>query len=383
MIGQRIWRWRWTLVLVGLLAMGLGYAFWPRPVAVDLGAVVRGPMMVGITDDGVTRAKELYVVSAPVTGYLTRIELEAGDTVAKGTLITRMSGRPSAPIDARSRAEIQAALAAARAGAASADATLAQARRDLARAEALAGRGFLPRAQLEAARTRVIAGVAAQARSRAEIAQAQARLGPSGVASSSEVDVRAPAGGSVLSVITESAAVVAEGTPLMAIGDAARIELVVDLLSREAVRAKAGDPVEITQWGGDAPLHGHVARIEPFGRLKVSALGIEEQRVNLIVQFDADSVAQAARLGHGYQVDATIILWRDDVVQVPIGALFRGSEGDWQAFVPEKGRARLRTVKVGHINDSVAEVLDGLKPGDAVILDPGNTVTEGARVKPR
>lgn len=384
MIGSRLWRWRWTLALVAVLAIGLGYAFWPRPVAVNLAAVSRGAMMVGITDDGVTRVKELYVVSAPVTGYLSRIELEAGDTVAKGTLITRMTGRPSPPLDSRSRAEALSALAAARAGAASAGAALAQARRDLERAEALAKRGFLPRSQLEAARTRVSTGIAAEASSRAAIAQMQARLGPSGAASSAVVDVRAPLGGSVLSVITESEGIVAEGTPLLSIGDARRIDLVVDLLSREAVRVKVGDPVEITQWGGDTPLHGHVARIEPFGRLKVSALGIEEQRVNLIVRFDADSAEQAARLGHGYQVDATVILWRrPDVLKVPIGALFRGADGGWQAFVADKGRARLRAVKVGQINDADAQVLGGLAAGDAVILDPGNTITDGARVTPR
>ena len=384
MIGSRLWRWRWTLALAGALMLGLGYAFWPRPVAVNLGTVSRGAMMVGITDDGVTRVKELYVVSAPVTGYLSRIELEAGDTVAKGDLITRMTGRPSAPLDSRSRAEAQGALAAARAGAAGADSAVAQARRDLARAEALAKRGFLPRAQLEAARTRVSAGAAAQASSRAEIAQIQAKLGPSGLASSAMVDVRAPLGGSVLSVITESEGIVAEGTPLMSIGDARRIELVVDLLSREAVRVKVGDPVDITQWGGDAPLHGHVARIEPFGRLKVSALGVEEQRVNLIVRFDMDSAKQAARLGHGYQVDATVILWRHpDVLKVPISALFRGTDGGWQAFVAEKGRAQARAVKVGHINDADAEVLGGLAAGEAVILDPGNTITDGAKVTPR
>lgn len=384
MIGSRLWRWRWTLAVTALLMLGLGYAFWPRPTVVNLTTVSRGAMMVGITDDGVTRVKELYVVSAPVTGYLSRIELEAGDMVAKGTLITRMMGRPSPPLDSRSRAEALGALAAARAGAAGTEAALAQARRDLARAEALAKRGFLPRAQLEAARTRVSAGVAAQASSRAAVAQMQARLGPSGQTGSAVVDVRAPLGGSVLSVITESEGIVAEGTPLMSIGDAGRIELVVDLLSREAVRVKVGDPVEITQWGGDAPLHGHVARIEPFGRQKVSALGIEEQRVNLIVRFDADSAAQAARLGHGYQVDATVILWRlPDVLKVPIGALFRGADGSWQAFVVKKGRARARAIRIGHVNDADAEVLGGLAAGEAVILDPGNTITDGARVATR
>lgn len=384
MIGPLLRRWRWTLAGVALLALGLAYAFWPQPVAVETGQVTRGAMEVGITDDAVTRAKELYVVSAPVTGYLSRIELEAGDKVAAGTLITRMTGRPSAPLDARSRSELQGALAAARAGVSSAEAELAQARRDLARAEALARRGFLPRAQLEAGRTRVTAGQAAVARSRAEMARIEAQMGPPGLASSATVDVRAPVSGSVLSVITESAGIVNEGTPLMSIGDPGRIEVVLDLLSREAVRVKVGDPVAITQWGGDAPLRGHVARIEPYGRMKVSALGIEEQRVNLIVRFDTASLPQVARLGHGYQVDATVILWsRPDALRVPVGALLRDPRGEWQVFVADHGRARARTIKLGHVNAEFGEILAGVTQGEQIVLNPGSAIADGKRIKPR
>lgn len=375
-------RWRWPLALALLIAAGLAFAFWPRASVVDVARVTQGPMTVGVTDDGVTRARELYVISAPVTGYLSRIELEAGDAVTKGTLITRMTGRPSAPLDARSRSELHAALAAARAGQSSAAALLGQSRRDLGRAEALAKRGFLPRAQLEAARTRVLSGAAALARSRAEIAQIEATLGPSGLSSTAGVDVRAPVSGSVLSVITESAGIIAEGTPLMSIGDPRRIEVLVDVLSREAVRVKPGDRVDITEWGGDTALHGTVARIEPYGRLKVSALGIEEQRVNLVVRFDPADAAKAARLGHGFQVDATVILWRkDDALRVPVGALFRAGSGDWQVFVAEHGRARLRPVRIGHINDTFGEVLGGLAAGATVVVNPGAAIAEGTRIK--
>ncbi|MFC4294376.1 efflux RND transporter periplasmic adaptor subunit [Novosphingobium tardum] len=385
MIKGRLWRWRWALLLAALLVAGLAFAFWPTATPVDTAKVTSGPMSVGITDDGVTRAHDLYVVSAPVTGYLSRLELEVGDPISRGTEITRMSGRPSTPLDPRSQQELRAALAAARSSEGGIGASLAQARRDLARARELARRGFLPRAQLEAAQTRVSTGQAALAQARAEIARIQAQgAAATGAAASSPVAVRAPASGSVLSVINESAGVIPEGTPIISIGDPRQIEVVVDLLSREAVRVKPGDRVEITQWGGDVPLAGHVVRIEPFGRLKVSALGIEEQRVNVIIAFDQSAMAQAARLGHGYQLDATIILWaRPDAVRVPIGALFRGADGGWRTFVVEGGRTRERSLTIGHINDEFGEVLKGISPDETVILNPSSTLKPGARVKAR
>ena len=228
-------------------------------------------------------------------------------------------------------------------------------------------------------------GDAALRQSRAEASRISALLAqPSGAASGAPVAVRAPASGSVLTVIKESEGVIAEGTPLMEIGDPRGIEVVVDLLSREAVRVKPGDPVEIVQWGGPRPLTGKVERIEPFGRLKISALGIEEQRVNVIIAFDAVAAEQAARLGHGYQIDAAIVLWRkDDALRVPIGALFRGLGGGWRVFVAEAGRARERAVTLGHINDEFGEVLSGLNAGEAVVLNPGNALRDGGRIEGR
>lgn len=382
---ERLKRWRWALAIGALLVAGLAFAFWPEAAPVDTGKVTRGAMAVGVTDDGVTRAEDFYVVSAPVTGYLTRIELEAGDQVGRGDLITTMTGRPSSPLDPRTRDELRSALAAARAAESGAAATLAQARRDLARAEELARRGFLPRAQLEEARTRVASGAATLQQSQAEARRIAAMLGqPAGPGGASPVPVRAPASGSVLSVINESEGVVAEGTQLVTIGDPGRIEAVVDLLSREAVRVKPGDRVEITQWGGAEPLVGRVKRIEPFGRLKISALGIEEQRVNVIVGFDAAAAGEAARLGHGYQIDATIVLWsRTDALRVPIGALFRGADGAWNAFAVDGGRARLHRLKIGQLNDEYGEVLGGLSAGDTVVLNPANSLEDGSRVSAR
>ncbi|AKH42114.1 HlyD family secretion protein [Altererythrobacter atlanticus] len=371
-------RWRWAISIAAIMLAGFVYAFWPTSLSVDVATVSRGAMHVGVTDDGVTRAEEYYVVSAPVTGYLDRIELEAGDRVEPGALITTMRGRPATPLDRRSAEELRGALAAARASVSSAEATLGQARRDLARAEELARRGFLPRAQLEATRTRVATAEGALAQGRAEAARIRAAMGQPSAAGAVQVPVYSPAGGSVMSVINESEGVILEGTQLMTIGDPDRIEAVVDLLSREAVRISPGDPVRISQWGGAEPLMGRVERIEPFGRLKISALGIEEQRVNVIISFTEASRSAAARLGHGYQIDATIILWSsDDALRLPIGAMFRGGDGEWRVFVDDGGRAREREIVIGHLNDEFAEVLSGLDEGETVILNPGNALEDG------
>ena len=385
MMMETLKTWRWAILIAALLLAGLAFAFWPEAVPVDTGKVSRGPMKVGVTDDGVTRAEEYYVVSAPVTGFLERIELEAGDKVTRGALITRMTGRPSTPLDPRSREELRGALAAAQAAERNASASLEQAKRDLTRAEELAKRGFLARAQLENARTRVSTGQATLQQARAEVVRTRAMLAePGSRTSGAPVAVRAPASGSVMSVINESAGVITEGTPLVTIGDPHKIEMVVDLLSREAVKVKPNDRVEITEWGGPRPLIGYVKRIEPYGTLKVSALGIEEQRVNVIIGFDKEAAEQAARLGHGYQIDATVILWSTkDALRVPIGALFRGNDGGWRVFVVDGGRARERALKLGHVNDEYAEVLDGLAKGDEVVLNPGNTLEDGKRISPR
>lgn len=378
-------RWRWVLALAVLVLGGLAFAFWPAATPVDTAAVTRGPMAVGITDDGVTRTEDYFVVSAPVTGYLDRIELEPGDLVQGGAVVAVMHGRPSTPLDPRSARELRAAIASAQATSAGYRASLEQARRDLDRAQALADRGFVSRAQLETIQTRVRTGEASVAQSQAEIARIRGLLtATSGQAGGEAVAVRSPEGGSVMAVINESEGVIAEGTPLVTIGDPGRIEAVVDLLSRQAVRVTPGDRVEITQWGGPQPLIGVVDRIEPFGRLKISALGIEEQRVNVIIRFAEQSRQAAARLGHGYQIDATIILWHSaDALRLPIGALFRGPDGRWMVFVTQDGRARERTVELGQINDEYAQVTAGLAEGDLVVVNPGNALQDGDRVAAR
>lgn len=378
-------RWRWALLVAAFLIAGLVFALWPEATPVDVGEVDRGPIALAITDDGVTRAEDYYVVTAPVTGFLDRIELEPGDQVVSGDLITQMRGRPSTPLDRRSLGELRSAQAAAVAAADGVQKSLQQSRRDLERAEELSRRGFLSQAQLEAARTRVALGEDSLAQYRAEATRIRSLLArPQGQAGPAPVPVRAPTSGSVMSVTTESEGVIAEGTPLMTIGDPHRIEVVVDLLSREAVRVSPGDRVEITQWGGPQPLIGTVDRVEPFGRLKISALGIEEQRVNVVIRFDEGSRERASRLGHGFQLDARIILEQhDDALRVPIGAIFRGSDGGWRVFVIEDRHAREQPVTLGIITDDYAQVIKGLAKGAKIVLNPGNALQDGDRVKGR
>lgn len=385
---DQIKSWRWAIIIVIILLAGLGYSFWPEAEPVDLGTVSEGPMAVGITDDGVTRVNELYTVTAPVTGYVTRIELEPGDPVIAGqTVIARMAGIPSQPLDQRSQAELRNAITASRAAEASASASLRLAEANLDRAEALAERGFLSKADLESRRASAASSRAELARSRAEIRRLQSTLAEpaaAGTPSGGAVAVRSPESGVVLQRLSESEGVVVQGTGLMEIGDPARIEVVADMLSREAAQIEPGDLVEITRWGGEGALPGRVRTVEPFGQLKISALGIEEQRVNVIIDFAPEAAQKIARLGHGYQVDATVILWRDDnAVRVPVGALFRGDDGSWQVFEEDGGRARLRDVKIGHLNEDYGEVTGGLAKGARVILNPSGAISDGARVTQR
>lgn len=385
---ERIRSWRWAIAITTLLVGGLAYSFWPEAEAVDLGTVSKGPMEVGLTDDGVTRVHDLYTVTAPVTGYLTRIELEPGDEVVAGrTIIARMAGAPSQPLDRRSRAEIGNAVSASRAGEASAAAALTLAEANLERAEALAERGFLSKADLDARRAAASSARSELARNRAETRRLRSLLtepAAAGTPSGGTIAVRSPESGVVLRRLVESEGVVGQGAALVEIGDPARIEVVADLLSREAAQIEPGDAVKITRWGGDGALPGRVRRIEPFGQLKISALGIEEQRVNVIIDFAPEAAKQVARLGHGYQIDATVILWQaSDALRVPVGALFRGGNGGWQVFVEEGGKARLRDIRIGQLNEDFGEVLEGLEQDQRVVLNPSGNIEDGTRIAPR
>lgn len=393
---------------VPLLA-ALVYAFRPQPVPVDLAVVGRGAMTVTVDDEGWTQVRDLFVVSTPVAGRILRVAVHAGDPVTEGkTVVATILPSDPSFLDLRTRTLAETALAAASAGLALADAEVAKARAmldfavaDLERARTLAQtKTVSPRALDVAAlevKTREAALSTAEAELRVrqhQVATARAALiDPAGASNASMlgaangdatccVTVHAPAGGRILRVVTQSEGVVAAGTPIAEIGDVRDLEILVQLLSTEAVRISEGAPVRIEQWGGGTVLSGRVRRIEPYGFTKVSALGIEEQRVNVLIDFTDDHERWAA-LGHGYRVEVRIVVWQGaDVLKVPIGALFRDG-GQWAVFVEAQGRAVRRHVALGWTNDTEAEVRSGLEPGERIVLHPSDRVADGVRVAGR
>jgi len=380
-----------VLVVAGILAVAL----WPKAIEVDVVRVERGPMRVTIDEEGETRVRERFVVSAQVSGRLERIELEPGDAVVRGkTVVARLI--PAAPplLDPRASAELSARAEAARAavGQAQADreraaAAVARAQSSLRRQQQLTEAGAISRDELEIAQTtlRTVeealrAAEFAVARAERELQAARSRLAPS-AAGGRPVDVIAPVSGVVLKRQRESEMVVPVGEPLLEIGDPANLEIVADLLSTDAVRVPPGAPVLIEQWGGNHPLNARVRRIEPSGFRKISALGVEEQRVNVII--DLVDGAAARQLGDGYRVEVRVVIWRDDAaLKAPIGALFRRGD-QWAAFVVDKDVARLQTVQLGQLNDTEGQITGGLAEGQTVVLHPPDTLQDSIRVKIR
>jgi HlyD family secretion protein len=396
---RRLWFWLPPFVA---LAIVLGWLFRPQAVAVDLATVARGPMQVTVGDEGETRVRDMFVVSAPVPGLMRRVELEAGDkVVADETVIARIEPSDPAFLDPRSEAEARAAMRASEAARAHAAAELrrAEAERDFAEAElkryeGLAERATISQSDLDAARRRARTAAAAVEEAVAglrvrdsELEQARARLlGPGAKIDRRDgcdcILVRSPVSGSVLRVLTESEGVVNSGTPLVEIGNPRRLEIVADLLSTDAVKVRPGQRALIEGWGGGRALGAVVRRVEPYGFTKVSALGVEEQRVNVIIDV-TDPIELWRSLGHGYRVEPRIVLWESQsVLKVPLSSLFREGDG-WAAFVKRRGRAVLTPVRIGHEDGFDAEVIDGLSEGDVVVLHPSDRVTDGARIAPR
>lgn len=371
-------------LVLGLIAVG----FWPRPVPVETAPVTRGPLRVFLTEEGKTRVKHRYRVTAPVSGQLRRLTLDPGDEVRAGeTVVAVIEPLPPALLDARSRALAAARRAAAAEQVERARAALRFATNELQRFQRLFAEGTVSIQELELAQWRAEAaarelGVAEGALREAEAALAEFGDPTGGTAPARSItEVRAPANGCVLRVFDPSARVVSAGTPLLEVGDPADLEVVIEMLSRDGAALTPGTPVELDQWGGPQLLQARVRRVEPAAFTKVSALGVEEQRVNVIA--DLVSPPEARRgLGDGYRVEARVVVWEADaVVRVPAGALFRRG-GDWMAFVIEDGRARLRAVKAGRAGAQEVQVLEGLQPGETVILHPGNRIRDGQRVKP-
>jgi HlyD family secretion protein len=406
---------KWTKRIIGAavlaaIAGGLVWFAWPRPVLVDLATVAKGPLEITADDDGKTHVRHVYTVSAPIAGKVLRISHPLGDqgpslhvgdeVVANKTVVALM--QPTLPgfIDVRSRDQIQAEVAAA-------DAAIQQQQAEVQRIEAALdfSRTEFQRAQtllrtqstsaqaFDKAKFDVATHEAALASAKAQVDMRRAvrtslaaRLtDPANVAPPAQatccVRVLAPASGRVLKIAQDSEATVPAGTPLVDIGNPLDLEVVADLLSTDAVQIKAGSPVRIDGWGGQ-PIKGKVVRVDPAGFLKVSALGIEEQRVRVTIDF-VDPPEAWSQLGHDYRVVVHVTTWSaPDAVTVPVSALFR--KGDrWSVFADENGRAKTVPVQIGHRNNRMAEVLSGLAAGDRVVVHPSDRIGDGTRVAQR
>lgn len=379
---------RLTLAGVGVVVLaGAAAALRPDALDVETAVVRRAPLRVTVDAEGRTRVRDRYVIAAPVSGRLERVPLAVGDAVRAGDVIARIA---PTPLDEPSARQARARLDAARAVAGEAgtrvravDAALAQTRRDAERARRLIEAGAVSRQALEeaelAVRTRADELTAARARvaaATADVAQATATLlhlegGPAAV-----VPVRAPSAGRVLRLPERSERVVASGSAIAEVGDVRGLEVVVDVLSTDAARVRPGLPVQLDGWGGEQPVDGCVRLVEPAAATRVSALGVEEQRVNVVV----DVVGPPPALGDGYRVDARIVVWEaDGVLIVPASALVRSGSA-WAVYVVESGRARLRPIALGQMGGAAAQVVGGVREGERVILFPSDKVLAGVRV---
>jgi HlyD family secretion protein len=387
-----------AIAAVAAIALAV-WSFLPAPVAVETATVSRGRFVATVDEDGKTRIRERYTISAPLGGRLTRILLKAGDTVSADDVVATVAPAPAPLLDPRSRSEaeerlgtLEAASERAKAGMERAQAQFDQAKTDLDRARSLAATGSataqsLERAELamrvadrelSAARFQNHAAEHEQNQARALLARYQNNT----AGSLDTWTVTAPVAGVVLRVLQESETVVQSGAPLLEIGNTHDLEIVVDVLSTDAVEIRPGADVAIDRWGGSGTLTGTVRRVEPAAFMKVSTLGVEEQRVN--IRIDLTSPAeQWVGLGDGYQVDARITVFsQDDATIVPTGALFRRGE-TWHAFVVKDGRAEDRELKLVRRAGRLTAVAEGLAEGERVIVYPGDRVASGIRVKPR
>lgn len=388
----------YVALAAGLVA-AFAYGFAPRPVAVDVAKARVGAMRVTHEEEGRTRVRERYVVTAPVTGYLRRVTWKAGDAVAAGAVLAYIEPTRPAALDDRARAQAAARAAAAEAGwraaqervrAAAAEYTLAG--QEKARMEQLGAIGFVSQQAVDQARARFELGAAALAAAEASAEAARhereavrALLNsvlPSSVPAGETIAVRAPTSGRILRLARESEGAVAAGEPILELGDTEKIEIVAEVLSNVAVNLAPGGKVEIMHWGGEGVLTGRVRLVEPTGYTKVSALGVEEQRVRVVIDLEGPPDKWRG-LGDGYRVDVRFILWQgENVLTVPSRALFRHGD-DWATFVLDNGRARLRLLRIGRQSGLHAQVLEGLQPGETLIHYPDDRVRDGVRVRPR
>lgn len=383
------------VILAALIIVVLGLSFQPRPIPSALLEVTRGALAETVREEGQTRVQERYEISAPVAAYAPRLELHAGDDIEAGQTLLLLEPLPSIVLDPRTRVEAEARANRARAAQISAEsrleaalATAELAQQELQRIEPLFKKGTVSRSALDQARAeqRRSSAELRSARSGVDVArydlrQAEAAMQPSSdlEAELEQIPIIAPVSGRVLKIHHESQGVVQAGTPLLCIADPASLEIEIEVLSEDAVRIRPGMAVLIDRWGGEDELQAIVRVVEPGGFTKISALGVEEQRVKVVADL-LSPFETWANLGDRYRIEARFILWQDeDVLRAPIGALFRHDEG-WAVFAVEDGRARLRWVKPGHWGERQVEIIDGLVDGESVINHPDEAVRDGAKV---
>ena len=386
----------WSVALL-IVAAALAWSFWPQPVAIDIAQVARGPFQVTVEDEGRTRVKDAYVVSAPVAGRLLRIGNRAGESISAGDIVAQLQPATPAFLDARARAQAEAAVKAAEAARNSAASVLKEAQADvdhaepeLRRTESLAARGLTAKMLLEDAQRQERLAVAALDAAKSslrvkdfELENARTLLADFRDSNApAAISLKSPVSGSVFRVSQQSEAVIAAGTPIMEIGDPRDLEVMIELLSTDAAKVIPGAAALVTDWGGDSDLAAVVRLVEPSGFTKISALGVEEQRVRVILDI-REPRSKWQQLGDGFRVNARIVVWQTgDTIRVPLGALFRNGNA-WQTFVVKEDRAVRTNVTVGRSNDSNAQVLGGLRAGDQVIVHPSDQITDGTRVSVR
>jgi HlyD family secretion protein len=377
-------RLRWIISgVVAAIAVGaVALMFAPRPVPVDAQPVIVGPIAETVYDQGQARVQEAYVVASPVSGRLARQSLKVGDRVQAGAVVARIMPAAAALLDPSVKAQREAAVAMAAADRDRARAEHVRTAQSLARVQRLADQGFSARGTLDDARAAERQAAAAVATADGALAAARAALMGPGSAPGGSISVTAPASGYVTRVLEPSERTVGAGAPLIEISDNRGLEAAIEFLSQDAVRIREGMAAEVYDWGGPGLIEARVRRIEPQGFTKTSALGVEEQRALVLLQFTGPA-AQVAKLGPGYRVWGRVFLRREEAaLKIPLGALQRHA-GGWAVFRIESGSARLRPVGIGAVTDREAEVLSGLTKGDTLVVFPSDTVKDGVRVAVR
>jgi HlyD family secretion protein len=368
------------IVAAAVIAIAIGLSMLPDAVEADTAKADRGDVRVEVVDEGRTRMHDIYIVSAPITGRVLRVEVEPGDEVAAGAVLARMSRAAAGFLDTRSDLQARAGVTAAEAQLRSSEAELALAEREHKRNTELVAANLVSKAAADQSEASLNAARAARDAARAEVQRARSALLDPSRTERGVVNVTSPSPGRVLRVPQESEAVIQTGTPIVEVGDPRHVEVIAEFLSQDAVKMRPGAPAQIENWGGP-PLPAVVDRVEPVAHTKISALGVEEQRTNVILQFK-DKPAEALQ-AHDFRVDVRVVVREaKNAIRVPLGALFRHGDG-WALYKVADGRARLTEVQVAEADPHFRAVTAGIADGDAVIVFPGSSITDGIRIKPR